>query len=96
MVDFTASLVAGTPTPLYPLIPAIGFDSANGAQAGCRPVLDPTGSAITCNNKLGELEETWTDFTPMVGITYQFNDDIMAFVTYAEGFTAGGFNGRAG
>ena len=96
VVDFTAPLVAGTPTPLYPLIPAIGFDSAGGAQAGCRPVLDPTGAAITCNNKLGELKETWTDFTPMAGVTYQFTDDIMAFMTYAEGFTAGGFNGRAG
>ncbi len=96
VVDFTAPLVPGTPTPLFPLTPAIGFDASGGAQAGCRPVLDPTGSAITCNNKLGEIDETWTDFTPMAGITYQFNDDIMAYLTYAEGFTAGGFNGRAG
>jgi iron complex outermembrane receptor protein len=96
VVDFAAPLVPGTPTPLYTLVPAIGFDSAGGAQAGCRPVLDPSGAPITCNNRLGELDETWTEFTPMAGITYQFNDDIMAFITYSEGFTAGGFNGRAG
>lgn len=96
VVDFAAPLVPGTPTPLYALTPAIGFDSSGGEQAGCRPTLDPTGSAITCNNKLGEIKETWTDFTPMAGISYRFTDDMMGFATYTEGFTAGGFNGRAG
>jgi outer membrane receptor protein involved in Fe transport len=96
VVDFTAPLVPGTPTPLFPLTPAIGFDTSGGAGAGCRPVLDPTGAPITCNNMLGPLTESWSEFTPMAGISYQFTDDIMGFFTYTAGFTAGGFNGRAG
>lgn len=83
-------------TPIFQQIPAIGFDDSRGAQAGCRPRLDPTGSAIVCNNRLEPDEEKWSDFTPMAGITYQFNDDVMAYFTWSEGFTAGGFNGRGG
>lgn len=94
-VDLTRPPVPGTPTPLFQLIPAIGRDASGGVSGGCRPVLDPTGSAIRCNNRLGDSEE-WTDFTPMAGVTYRLNDDIMAYFTYTEGFTAGGFNGRGG
>jgi iron complex outermembrane recepter protein len=96
VVDFAAPLVPGTPTPLFQLMPAIGFDSSGGAEAGCRPVLDPTGGPITCNNKLGPVDKTWTQFSPMAGLRYRFSDDIMGFFTYTAGFTAGGFNGRAG
>jgi iron complex outermembrane receptor protein len=81
-------------TPLFGLNPAIGFDASGGAEAGCLPVLDPTGSPITCNNRL-KGKETWTEFTPMAGISYQINDDVMAFFTWTQGFKSGGFNGRA-
>lgn len=95
VVDLTRPPVAGTPTPLFQLTPAIGRDSSGGVSGGCRPVLDPSGSAIRCNNRLGASEE-WTDFTPMAGVTYQITDDVMGYFTYTEGFTAGGFNGRGG
>ncbi len=95
VVDLSLPPVPGTPTPLFQLTPAIGRDDSGGVVGGCRPVLDPTGTAIRCNNRFGD-SETWTDFTPMAGITYRFTDDIMAYFTYAEGFTAGGFNGRGG
>jgi iron complex outermembrane receptor protein len=32
----------------------------------------------------------------MAGINYRFNDDLVAYFTYTEGFTAGGWNGRGG
>ena len=86
----------GVPTPVWQLTPAIGFDSSSGAEGGCRPVLDPNGSAITCNNRLALPEKEWTEITPMAGITYRFNDDVMSYFTYSEGFTAGGWNGRGG
>lgn len=82
-------------TPVWQLTPAIGFDSSGGAEGGCRPVLDPTGTAITCNNRLTE-DEKWTATTPMAGVTYNISDDAMVYFTYSEGFTAGGFNGRGG
>ena len=83
-------------TPVWQLVPAIGFDTSGGLEGGCRPVLDPTGSAIFCNNRLAPSDEQWDDFTPMGGITYRFNDDMMVYFTYTEGFTAGGWNGRGG
>ncbi|MDH3640751.1 MAG: TonB-dependent receptor [Gammaproteobacteria bacterium] len=87
---------AGGLTPQLPLRAAIGFDSSGGVENGCRPVLDPAGAPILCNNRLTPPQEKWTDFTPMAGITYQINDDVMAYFTYTAGFTAGGFNGRGG
>ncbi len=32
----------------------------------------------------------------MAGVTYRFNDDVMAYFTWTKGFTAGGWNGRGG
>ena len=62
-VDRTV-LITDYLTPLYGLTPAIGFDASGGVEAGCRPVLDPSGGPITCNNRL-KGKETWTEFTPM-------------------------------
>jgi iron complex outermembrane receptor protein len=38
--------------------------------------------------------ESWDDFTPKVGITYD-TDNGMVYASYSEGFRSGGFNGRA-
>lgn len=40
------------------------------------------------------LRANWSNFSPKGTITYQFTPDIMAYVTYSEGFRSGGFNGR--
>ena len=85
-----------TPTPVWTLVPAIGFDTSGGVENGCRPVLDPAGAPIFCNNRLAPPKKKWTDFTPMAGLTYQINDDMMAYFTWSRGFTAGGYNGRGG
>ena len=37
--------------------------------------------------------ESWDDFTPKVGITYDM-DNGMLYASYSEGFRSGGFNGR--
>ncbi|GAB3288196.1 TonB-dependent receptor [Parahaliea aestuarii] len=40
-------------------------------------------------------EESWSRFTPKLGVEYQLNDDIMLYATWAEGYKAGGYNGLA-
>jgi len=37
-------------------------------------------------------EETFTSFTPSASVAYHFSDDIMTYVSYAEGFKGGGWN----
>lgn len=37
-------------------------------------------------------ENSWEKFTPRIVIDYQWNDDIMTYVSYSEGFKSGGFN----
>ena len=39
-------------------------------------------------------DDDWSEFTPRVGLSYNINDDSMAYLSYAEGFKSGGFFGR--
>jgi iron complex outermembrane receptor protein len=39
-------------------------------------------------------EADWSEFTPKVSVRYRFNDDAMAYASYAKGYRSGGFNGR--
>ena len=38
--------------------------------------------------------QKWTETTPKVGVRYQFNDDVMFYGSYSEGFKSGGFFAR--
>ena len=51
--------------------------------------------AIT--GEVGEFtgKESWSEFTPKVGLSYNYSDAGMVYVSYTEGFRSGGFNGRA-
>ena len=40
------------------------------------------------------VEESWSEFTPKVALSYEVTDDIMAYALYSRGYRAGGFNGR--
>jgi iron complex outermembrane receptor protein len=40
-------------------------------------------------------EESWSRFTPRVGLDYQVSDDMMVFASYSQGFKSGTFNPRA-
>ncbi|MCB1662685.1 MAG: TonB-dependent receptor [Pseudomonadales bacterium] len=42
----------------------------------------------------GEVELTFDDWTPMLNIAYDLNDDVMIYVSYSEGFKSGGFDQR--
>ncbi len=51
---------------------------------------DPvTGAASTFTGN-----ESWSEFTPKAGITYNLDNGIV-YLSYTEGFRSGGFNGRA-
>ncbi|MEM1111542.1 MAG: TonB-dependent receptor [Pseudomonadota bacterium] len=51
----------------------------------------PPGNCPVRQLPLGENELNTTEFNPMINIAYQFNDDLMAYATYSEGFRSGGF-----
>ncbi|MGP1281589.1 MAG: TonB-dependent receptor [Parasphingopyxis sp.] len=38
------------------------------------------------------LEEGWTEWSGRAALSYEFTDDVMAFVSVNRGFTSGGFN----
>lgn len=37
----------------------------------------------------------WNDFSPKLGVSYKFTDDVMGYAQWQQGFRSGGFNGRA-
>lgn len=39
-------------------------------------------------------DHSWDEFTPKLGIDYQYNMDILFYGIYSEGFRSGGYNGR--
>lgn len=41
-----------------------------------------------------KLTKTATDVTPMLTLSYNPSDNVMAYASYSEGFKSGGFNGR--
>jgi len=60
-------------------------------------VIDPIMPELAVKGSLeNPFEESWSEFTPKVGLRYRFNDDLMVFGLYSKGFRAGGFNGRPG
>lgn len=43
----------------------------------------------------GPSSETFSRFTPRVGVEYQLNNDVLLFASYSQGFKSGTFNPRA-
>ena len=41
------------------------------------------------------IDDTWDNFSPMVSLDYQAQDNILLYARVAQGFKSGGFNGRA-
>ncbi len=50
-------------------------------------VADGAGSSISC-------EDDWDEFSPRIGIDYDFSDDIMGYASISAGFRSGVYNGR--
>jgi iron complex outermembrane receptor protein len=55
---------------------------------------DDTLSSISTDISDDEADESWSEVSPSVKLDWQINDDIMVYVSYAEGFKSGGFDMR--
>ena len=44
-------------------------------------------------NEFAELENSWSDVSPKASIRWQANDDVMVYLSFAEGWHSGGFFG---
>ena len=50
-------------------------------------VADGPGSRVSCN-------EDWDEFSPRIGLDYDFSDDLMGYASISGGFRSGVYNGR--
>lgn len=75
--------------------PAVRFyDCPTGAEAGCNGI---AGRRFTAGDRLvpaGEYERKFDDWTPMVNVAYDVNDEVMVYATWSQGFKSGGFDQR--
>ena len=58
-----------------------------------RPVFAPSGLVVKLIND-GTTTLKADDWTPMANISYDWNDDLMTYFTYSEGFKSGGVQQR--
>ncbi len=58
---------------------------------------DPTDvTDIDPSVRFGPVDENWDNFSPRVGVEYQYNDDVMFFAFWQRAFKSGGFVNNAG
>lgn len=50
-------------------------------------IADGSGSTVSC-------DEDWDEFSPKLGIDYDFTDDMMGYASVSGGFRSGVYNGR--
>ena len=52
------------------------------------------GSPLVPGGETVKVDADWDQVSPRIGAQYDFTDDLMAYVSYSEGFKGGGFFGR--
>ena len=67
-------------------------DEKTSAARGVVDTSNPVGGFAPGLN--GDPSDNWSEFTPKVGVKYQLTDDSMAYLTWSNGYRAGGFNTR--
>ena len=61
---------------------------------GAQSYLAPVSRAYVHNHpSAADLSQTWKEVSPKAGVSYQFSDDVLFYVSYSEGFHSGGFFG---
>ncbi len=45
-------------------------------------------------NAYGKASESWSKFTPKIGLDYRPTDDLMVYGSWSRGYRSGGYNGR--
>ena len=56
---------------------------------------DNTFTTVTAVTADYDETETFSSVSPRLGLDYQFNDDVMGYISLSRGFKSGGFNVRA-
>lgn len=74
----------------------IGLIGDTAATGNCATQLAPFESKASLSDCRPYFtdRESWSNFTPKVGISYDFNEDVMAYASYSKGFRSGGYNAR--
>lgn len=54
------------------------------------PTFIPGGTTLVALSVSNQ--ESWSNVSPRAVLNYRFNDDVMGYVSYSEGFKSGGFN----
>lgn len=72
--------------PTNPFTGVLDESNVTPPSKRCSDVYD-SGTRYKC-------EDTWTDVSPRLGLTYQWSDDIFAYLVASRGFRSGGFDGR--
>lgn len=83
----------------------IGVIGDPNGVGNCRPLVGPNfgGSDVISESSPASLsdcrpafldEQSWSDFTPKVGLAWTVNDSLMAYASYSRGFRSGGYNVR--
>jgi iron complex outermembrane receptor protein len=85
---------------------AVGIIGDPAATGGCRTVdlrnespgtsfdsLDATANLSDCKQPFKD-KESWSNFSPKVGLAWTVNDDFMAYASFTRGFRSGGYNVR--
>ncbi len=63
-------------------------------KSGAPPFIFPDQNDLTRYYPLGVNERDFDDFSGRFGFEYHFTDDVMAYVSYSEGFKSGGWTTR--
>jgi iron complex outermembrane receptor protein len=64
-------------------------------SVGARQTWDRKSIDNTFGVPLGEAEESFSKFTPKVGLDWQPNDDFLIYGSWSRGYRSGGFSNRA-
>jgi len=80
------------------LLPDFYYDPFAGGlfytAVGGTPVLGDYGDGIARTVPFELVKDTFTKTTPQFGLDYQWDDDLLSYFSYSQGFKSGGFNAR--
>lgn len=57
--------------------------------------LCPGTDFSTCPTVTTKRKKSWKDFSPRLGVDYEIAEDVLAYLTWSNGFRSGNFNARA-
>jgi iron complex outermembrane receptor protein len=58
--------------------------------------IEPFAPFPNTGTRIDPDPESWSNFGPKAGVSYQINDQVLSYFTYSRGFKSGGWNGRGG